>query len=112
MLQEVYRHTLPIAAADWYTWAASAGFQDALGQQLQQLGVAHATIPALLIIATHDESGFGLALLDAATHLVTAVVVAKGVQPGAAATTLLITLIEQASQQGETDKEAGRAPRR
>ncbi|MEZ4860196.1 MAG: cysteine peptidase family C39 domain-containing protein [Caldilineaceae bacterium] len=31
LLQEVYRHTLPIATADWYTWAASAGFQDALG---------------------------------------------------------------------------------
>jgi ATP-binding cassette subfamily B protein len=103
-LHEVYRHTLPIAAEDWRAWATSAGFLLPLRQRLDQLGITAEAIKRQIEGATDDDSWFGLAVLDAATRLVAAVVAAKGVQPGAAATTLLETLIEQASQQAETDK--------
>ncbi len=106
LLQEVYRHTLPIAAAAWRAWAAEDSFLVPLQQRLQQLGMNEATICHLVADATQDASWFGLALLDAATRLVAAVVAAKGIQPGAAATALLETLI----QPDETDKVTRRDP--
>jgi len=105
LLQEVYRHTLPIDAENWLAWANSDGLLVPLQQRLQKLGVASATINHLVAEATQDDSWFGLALLDAATRLVTAVVAAKGIQPGAAAATLLETLLAQAHQQGKMDEE-------
>ena len=103
-LQDVYRHTLPIAAENWRTWATSDGLLVPLQQRLQQLGLKETIISHLVADATQDDSWFALALLDAATRLVTAVVAAKGIRPGAAATALLETLLQQASQQEETDQ--------
>ena len=103
LLQEVYRHTLPIPVEDWRAWATTDGFLIPLRQRLQQLGITDAAIDQQIEAATSDNSWFGLALLDAATRLVAAVVAAKGIQPGAAATTLLATLIQQASPQRQDD---------
>lgn len=96
-LQEIYSHTLPISAADWHAWAAADGFLLPLRQRLQQLGVSEAASQPWIEQATQRASWFDLALLDAATRLVTAVVAAKGTAPGAAATSLLTTLLAQAT---------------
>jgi ABC-type bacteriocin/lantibiotic exporter with double-glycine peptidase domain len=98
VLQEIYRHTLPIAAESWRAWAGSAGFLTPMQQRLQKLGVADATAGRLIQAATSDESWFGLALLDAAVRLVEAVAAAKGVRQGTAATVLLESLLEQATE--------------
>jgi len=107
LLQEVYRHTLPIGAEDWRAWAHSAGFLVPLRQRLQQLGANEPASSRLIETATNDDSWFGVALLDAATRLVTSVVAAKGIQPGTTAVMLLETLIQQAGQQAEADRETG-----
>lgn len=102
LLQEVYHHTLPIDAETWRAWASSDSFLLPLHQRLGQLGITDAATTHLIETATHGACWFGLAHLDAATRLVATVVAAKGVRPGAAATTLLETLIDQASQPTDT----------
>ncbi len=88
-LYELYVHRLPVCAADWRAWAGSPEFLGPLRERLSQLHVASATRTRLIGDAITDNTWRGLALLDAATRLLGAIVRAHAIRPGAQATRML-----------------------
>jgi len=79
-LSDVYRHTLPFAAAAWRAWAGSAGFRAPLHHRLAQLGLDESVITQSIDEACADPSWRSLAALDAATRMVEAIVRAGGLE--------------------------------
>ncbi len=75
---EVYRHSMPVEAADWREFAASADFQVALAARLSALGVGKAVIGELTKEALAHEGWQELAALDASTRLLTSLHTARG----------------------------------
>jgi ABC-type bacteriocin/lantibiotic exporter with double-glycine peptidase domain len=78
--REVFSHTMPAAASDWRDYAASDDFQSALCERLKNLRFSAAAIERLRRGALNDESWRGLAGLDAAARLLSAVQRAGGVR--------------------------------
>lgn len=85
LLQELYIHGMPVAAADWHDWAGSADFMEPLRQRLQVLAINDDDVSSLLQQALAEPSWRGIAALDAATRMVDAMVRAKGLALGAEA---------------------------
>jgi ATP-binding cassette subfamily B protein len=65
-LRDVYRHAMPLPAADWREWAASEEFTGALAARLDRVGVRAADAVAG---AVADPGWRPLAALDAAARL-------------------------------------------
>src|SRR3954471_274298 len=64
-LRDVYRHAMPVAAADWRTWAATGQGLDVVSARLRRLGVRG---DALVAAALGDPGWRSLAALDAAAR--------------------------------------------
>jgi len=94
-LPQLYRHSLPVAAADWRAWAGEAGFQAPLRARLSHLGVTAPTIERWLQAAAADPFWLALATLDAATRLCTALYQAGALSRGASVERLLTRLLAQ-----------------
>jgi len=75
---EVYRHSMPVEAADWREFAASADFQVALGARLRNLGIGKGMAGDLTREALSHEGWRELAALDAGTRLLTSLHMAGG----------------------------------
>ena len=104
-LDELYVHRLAVPAADWREWAASKEFLHPLRERLTQLRIASATQTRLIEAATSDSTWRGLAALDATTRLLSAIVRAKAINPGAQAERMLDALIQNA-QHDEAEENA------
>lgn len=74
LLDELYRHRLPVPAADWRDWAGSEDFARPLRHRLDQLGLDEAAAGTLLEQARSDAGWQSLAALDAATRMTAALV--------------------------------------
>ncbi len=93
-LGEVYRHSLPMSAAVWRTWAGLTDFASPLHQRLQRLGLETQECDALIGAAREDTGWQSLATLDAAASLATAVVDAGGLRRGVEARALVQRYVE------------------
>ncbi len=71
---EVYSHTMAVAAGDWREFAASEDFQRALRLRLGGIGVRRHQAEALVLQALKDESWRGLAALDGSVRLAASLV--------------------------------------
>ena len=74
MLDELYVHSLPIAAEMWLAWAASESFLAPLRHRLAKVGVAAQTVERLMHDALASAQWLPLASLDAAVRMVHALV--------------------------------------
>lgn len=104
-LDELYVHRLAVPAADWREWAGSQESLHPLRERLTQLRIASATQTRLIEAATSDSTWRGLAALDASTRLLSAIVHAKAINPGAQAARMLDALIQNA-QHDEAEENA------
>jgi ATP-binding cassette subfamily B protein len=93
-LDEVYVHRFPVPAQGWREWAGSAGFLTPLRRRMRELRLAEKTLSALETRAQADPDWRGLATLDAAVRLTTALVHAHALEPGAEAEGLLTQVFE------------------
>ncbi len=97
-LDDVYLHRLPFPAEVWREWAGSPGFCDPLRWRLTQLKIDSSLLDKLLTAAQADSGWRSMAALDATTRMVTAIVAAGGLTPGAEAGSVLERLFEGARQ--------------
>lgn len=81
-LSELYIHNQPVPAQAWRDWAGSEGFMEPLQHRMNNLGVEQSTINNLINIALSNPSWYPLAILDATTRMVDAIVRAEGLSTG------------------------------
>jgi ABC-type bacteriocin/lantibiotic exporter with double-glycine peptidase domain len=82
LMEELYIHTLPVPAAAWRDWAGSDEFVSPLRRRLLDLQVDEGRGDEWLADALTDPGWRRLALLDAATRMVAAIVRAGGLSKG------------------------------
>ncbi len=90
---DILIHAIPIPAATWRDLAGSEGFLAPLRSCMRDLRLPEHQITALIERASADASWHGLAILDAAVRLVTTIVQAGGLAPGAVAGSLIETFV-------------------
>lgn len=98
LLRELYRHRLPVPAADWRNWAGSEDFLGPLRVRLGRLGLDGEIVENLLDRARADPGWGGLAALDAAARMTAALVAAGGLTTGIEAARVLDTFFRQARE--------------
>ncbi|MFO0628506.1 MAG: ATP-binding cassette domain-containing protein [Polyangiales bacterium] len=106
--RELYRHVVPVPASAWREHAAApdGGFAAPLRRRLAALGFEGDCAP--LRAAEADPTCAGLAALDAAVRMTTALVVAGAVDRGAAARQMVAALAEEAARSfGEPATDGG-----
>jgi ABC-type bacteriocin/lantibiotic exporter with double-glycine peptidase domain len=104
LTDELYVHVQSVPARAWRKWASSREFLDSLDQRLSRLRLERQLRARLMTDAASDPGWRGLATLDAATRMVTAIVRSGGLRPGRDADRVLRTLADRA-QNGGTDIE-------
>lgn len=105
-MDEVYVHKFPVPAMAWLEWAGSEGFCDPLRQRMVALGMDDSSITGLIDLAINDPVWHTLAALDAATRLVTSMVLAKAIQTGTEAARILESFFNRAAQKAPEEAEA------
>ncbi|WP_129672975.1 ATP-binding cassette domain-containing protein [Candidatus Chloroploca sp. Khr17] len=105
LLDELFIHTVPIDAALWREWAGGTGMLAPLRRRLTDLQLAPATIDDLLARALADEGWRGLATLDAATRMLTALVRGGGLRRGLPAEALLTRVVAPPDDEQPSDTE-------
>ncbi len=85
-LQELYVHSMPVAAAAWRDWAGSELFVGNLRERLVQLRISGST---LLETALDDPGWRKLAALDAALRMLDTLAKSRGVRRGKQAARML-----------------------
>ena len=94
-LNELYIHNFPVPATAWREWAGTPGMLAPLRRRMSDLQVPEDRIESLVEQATGDPNWFGLAVLDAAVRMVSAIVRSHGLQTGPEATRVLERFFEQ-----------------
>ncbi|MDT5271452.1 MAG: hypothetical protein QOH49_3638 [Acidobacteriota bacterium] len=102
-LEEVYVHTMPVAAEGWREWASSPSFTDALSKRLAQLGASARLSKRLIEGAVKSEGWRQLAALDAATRMAESVVRSGGISRGRQAAGVVERFAERAAGEGAED---------
>lgn len=112
LLDQIYRHTMPVPAAAWREWAGSDEFLVPLRRRLEDIGLGSQTITYLLENAVADPTWRGLATLDAVTRMVAALIEARGLRRGAEAGRALHHFLDRTlhSIQAEPDAAASLIP--
>jgi ABC-type bacteriocin/lantibiotic exporter with double-glycine peptidase domain len=100
LIDELYPHVQTVSVRAWREWAASAEFLDSLDERLARLGLSRKLRELLAADAVSDPGWRGLATLDAATRMVTAIARADGLRPGHDAGRVLRTLVDRAERAG------------
>ena len=67
--EQAYQHAMPMAAADWFSWAATGGFLAPLVNRLQRLGFSRQTALAQVGAAAGADMWLSLAALDAGVRM-------------------------------------------
>jgi ATP-binding cassette subfamily B protein len=102
-LEEVYVHTMPVAAEGWREWASSAAFTGALAKRLARLGVGARQTKRLIEAAVKSEGWRPLAALDAATRMAESVVRSGGISRGRQAAGVVERFAARAAGEGVED---------
>lgn len=99
-MQSLYRHQPVVSALFWRKWAGTDGFCNPLRARLRSVGGTPVQVERLVESALALPEWRPLALLDAATRLVTTLVESQSLRRGPAAFRLVTELLEQ-RQPGE-----------
>lgn len=105
-IDELYVHVIPVPVQAWREWAGSDEFLNALRQRLKHIGLSGEAQAKIIAAALADPGWRSLAILDAATRLVAALIRSQGMRAGQPATcNMLAALIETTRQEvpGECD---------
>lgn len=94
-MQSLYHHQPVVSALAWREWAGTDGFCNPLRARLRSVGGAPAQVERLVESALALPEWRPLALLDAATRLVTTLVESQSLRRGPAAFRLVTELLEQ-----------------
>lgn len=97
-LSKVYRHTMTMPKGDWRDWAGTENFTQPLLVRLQSLGIELTAALDILQDFSSDAEWGGLAFLDAATRMMDSLVSSQGVQAGAPALAILLSMADQFKQ--------------
>jgi ABC-type bacteriocin/lantibiotic exporter with double-glycine peptidase domain len=100
LLDQLYIHTLEVPAATWRAWASSQEFQDALDARLAEAGAGKEARAGLRREALEVPGWRGVAALDAATRMVSAMVRAGAFRAGDEALALIGRLAAEARHPG------------
>ena len=92
---ELYIHSFPVPADAWREWAGQAGMLEPLRRRLNDLGLEEAARENLIAAATADPGWRGIATLDAATRMVTALTRSDGLTRGSEACAALERFFQQ-----------------
>lgn len=104
----LYIHTLPVSAKGWREWAESEKFTLPLRRKLDDLGISNKAAKRFLESALNVPGWRGLAVLEAGTRSLSAIVRSGALRRGAEAERVLQRLIEQASrEQANRDPKEG-----
>ena len=95
LAHEIYLHQMPIPATSWRDWACSEEPQAVWRSALAELGFSSADAAHLIDQATAIPTWHGLATLDAAIRLVSALVRADGLSRGHEAHELISACLAQ-----------------
>ena len=101
LLDELYRHTMPVPALDWRQWAGSPGFTVPLQERMALLGLDQRQRSRLLARALADAGWFPIAALDASVRLVQALQQAGGLRHRREAAALVASLFKRTCADGE-----------
>jgi ATP-binding cassette subfamily B protein len=99
-LDEVYVHTMPIPTAAWRAWAEMHEFCGALRRRWAILGLARPAAERALADALADPDWGALAILDATTRMLHAIVCAGGLRHGRQANGVFEAFCERARHEG------------
>ncbi|HEX8336464.1 MAG TPA: ATP-binding cassette domain-containing protein [Pyrinomonadaceae bacterium] len=102
-LEEVYVHTMPVAAEGWREWAASHSFTDALAKRLARLGAGARQSKRLIDGAVNADGWRRLAALDAAVRMAESVVRSGGIGRGRQAVGVVERFAARAAGEGPED---------
>ncbi|MFL6257307.1 MAG: cysteine peptidase family C39 domain-containing protein, partial [Pyrinomonadaceae bacterium] len=102
-LEEVYVHTMPVAAEGWREWASSASFTGALAKRLAHVGASKRLCKRLIEGAVGAEGWRRLAALDAATRMAESVVRSGGISRGRQAAGVVERFAARAAGEGAED---------
>ncbi|MFM7581248.1 MAG: ATP-binding cassette domain-containing protein, partial [Caldilinea sp.] len=94
-MQSLYHHQPVVSALVWREWAGTDGFCNPLRARLRAVGGTPAQVERLVESALALPEWRPLALLDAATRLVTTLVESQSLRRGPAAFKLVTELLEQ-----------------
>ncbi len=100
LIEELYQHVHAVQARAWRQWAASGEFMDSLDRRLARLGLRHQLRERLTMDAAADPDWRGLATLDAATRMATAIVASGGLRPGRDVGRVVRTLVTRSRDAG------------
>ena len=96
VLDDLYVHTLPVAAEAWLDWAASDAFLVPLRHRMVAVGVTSKTAERLIQEALASDRWLPLATLDAGVRMVDALVRWRGLDRGRQAQGALFALLARA----------------
>jgi ABC-type bacteriocin/lantibiotic exporter with double-glycine peptidase domain len=99
-LNDVYVHTMPIPTAAWRAWAETHECLGTLRRRLAHLGIGGRVAARATAAALADPDWGLLAILDATTRMVHAMVRAGGLRRGPQATGVFEAFFERAQQDG------------
>lgn len=99
-LRELYVHSQPLPVATWRAWAGTDEFLGALQRRWALLGLASPAVERHLARALDDPDWHPLALLDATTRMLEAMVHAGGCRRGHTARRLFVACYERALASG------------
>ena len=99
-LDEVYVHTMPIPTVAWRAWAETHEFCGALRRHWAALGLARSATEHALATAMTDPDWSPLAILDATTRMLHAIVRAGGLRRGRQATGVFEAFYERTRHEG------------
>jgi ATP-binding cassette subfamily B protein len=102
-LEEVYVHTMPVAAEGWREWASSPSFTDALSKRLEHVGAGGRLTKRLIEGAVNSAGWRPLAALDAATRMAESVVRSGGIKRGRQAAGVVERFAARAAGEGSED---------
>jgi ABC-type bacteriocin/lantibiotic exporter with double-glycine peptidase domain len=94
LLARAYRHVQAVPIVAWREWAASDAFLGTLRSRMMNLGIGGDQCRQLAALAAADPDWKGIAGLDAAVRMTTAMVSARAIRSGAEAVRMVKSLLE------------------
>ena len=99
-LDEVYVHTMPIPSATWRAWAGTHQSCGPLPRRWAALGLVRSATECAMAAALADPDWGSLAILDATTRMLHAIVGAGGLRRGRQATGVFEPFCERTRHEG------------